>query len=51
MKKTSYEIIVKCVLAGAPAMAKEVIDDLNYTLDRFECLTQNNEKATNNEEN
>lgn len=38
MKQTSYEILVKSVLAGAPALAKEVIDDLNATLEDYDKL-------------
>ena len=38
MKKISYEIICKCVMTGAPALAKEVIDDLNETLDQLDKL-------------
>lgn len=52
MKQTSYEILVKCVMAGAPAMAKEVINDLNDSLeklDKFEKSTEN--KATKKKEN
>lgn len=36
MKQTSYEVIVKCVLNGAPALAKEIVEDLNATLEELD---------------
>ena len=54
MKQTTYEVIVKCVSMGAPALAKEVIDDLNNTLNMLDSLTQTRDNAltknTQNEE-
>ena len=38
MKQISYKIITDCVMAGAPALAKEVIDDLNATLEDYDKL-------------
>ena len=40
MKQISYKIITDCVMAGAPALAKEVIDDLNATLEKCEILNE-----------
>lgn len=40
MKQISYKIITECVMAGAPALAKEVIDDLNATLEKCDKLSE-----------
>ena len=45
MKQENYNLIVKAVTIGLPAVAREVIQDLNSTLAELERLTQPNVAA------
>ena len=51
MKQSSYELIVRCVTFGAPALAKEVVDDLNATLEDYDKLRKPAKEITEKKEN
>lgn len=51
MKRSTYELIVKAVMFGLPALADEVLTDLNATLTEYDTLKQPVKETTKKKEN
>lgn len=51
MKQENYNLIVKAVTMGLPVVAKEVIQDLNASLQELDQLKQSNNTEENQVDN